>query len=52
MADAIGSKHRRSGRINIRDIMKETMKLDVIDPSTAPHHYTKLNGLNYRKHIE
>ena len=32
--------------------MAENMKLDVINPSTAPHRHTKLNGLDYRKRIE
>jgi len=52
MADATGSKVRRPGRKNIQDLMKYNMKLDVIDPSTAPHRYAKLNGLNYRKPAE
>jgi len=49
MADATGSKVRRPGRKNIQDLMKDNMKLDVIDPSTAPHRYAKLNGLHFRK---
>jgi len=51
MANATGSKTRRLGK-NIQVIMAENMKLDVIEPSTAPHRHTKLNGLNYSKPAE
>jgi len=52
MATAVGSKGRHPGRKNIQDLMKDNMKLDVIDASIAPHRYAKLNGLSYRKPAE
>jgi len=39
----------RKTRKSVKEIMAENTKLEKIDVWKAPHHYAKLNGIDYRE---